>query len=379
MIELNDARRELLGICREMAPDLRARALSVDSAPEDMAAHLDSPTLTLLRTAAMPPRYRTGAPERVARYTDDCVAKVISNVELARGDAGVVVANTGPGLAGVCVEALGSSEQQELFYEAIADGRTWAFFAMTEPERGSDAGAMQTRFDPDPDGTDGYRLNGAKRYVGNGSRGSIGVVFGRTGKSPLTIRAAILRTPAPGFTGRALDMVGLRGARISELTFEDVPVPREHVLGAHLPASRRGLWGASRTFNVVRLQIAAIALGTGFAALDYVREQRPYWGGTELIGARLEAARALLYDAANEVDHSPDDRRPASIAKLHTTDLAVRTTRWAATALGPGSPLEHPLLEKWSRDVYAFEFMDGTSNMLRLHTAPDVRPLELVS
>ncbi len=223
MIELNDVRRELLGMCREMAPDLRARALSVDSAPEDMAAHLDSPTLTLLRTAAMPPRYRTGAPERVARYTDDCVAKVISNVELACGDAGVV-ANTGPGLAGVCVEALGSPEQQELFYDAIADGRTWALFAMTEPERGSDAGAMQTRFDPDPDGTDGYRLNGAKRYVGNGSRGSIGVVFGRTGKSPLTIRAAILRTPGSlGFTGRALDMVGLRGARISELDVRGRP------------------------------------------------------------------------------------------------------------------------------------------------------------
>jgi alkylation response protein AidB-like acyl-CoA dehydrogenase len=85
----------------------------------------------------------------------------------------------------------------------------------------------------------------------------------------------------------------------------------------------------------------------------------------------------MLYDAAAEVDHCPDDRRPASIAKLHNTALAIRTTRWAAKALGPGSMLEHPLLEKWSRDVYAFEFMDGTSNILRLHTAPDVNPLEL--
>jgi alkylation response protein AidB-like acyl-CoA dehydrogenase len=377
VIELDETRRELLGMCREMAPDLRARALAVDSAPEEMDAHLDCETLTLLRAAAMPPRYRTGAPENIARYSDDCVARAISHVELARGDAGVLVANTGPGLAGVCVEALGSPEQQDLFYDAVADGRTWAFFGMTEPERGSDAGAMTTRFDSD--GADGYLLNGAKRYVGNGSRGAIGVIFGRTGKSPLTIRAAIVRRPTPGYTGTALDMVGLRGARISALTFEDVAIPRENVLGAKLPASRRGLWGASRTFNVVRLQIAAIALGTAFAALDYVREQRPYWHGTELIGAQLEAARALLYDAAFEVDHSPDDRRSPSVAKLHNTALAVRTTRWAATALGPGSMLEHPLLEKWSRDVHAFEFMDGTSNMLRLHTAPDVSPLELVS
>jgi alkylation response protein AidB-like acyl-CoA dehydrogenase len=375
VIELDDDQRKLLAMCREVAVDLRERALAVDAHPEDMSAHLDSPTLTLLRTAAMPPRYRTGASEVVARYTDDCVAKVVSNVALARGDAGVMVANTGPGLAGICVEALGSPEQRELFYEALADGRTWSFFGMTEVERGSDAGAMQTRFDPDGDG--GYRLNGAKRYIGNGARGGIGVVFGRTGKSPMTIRAAILRRPTPGFTGEPLEMVGMRGLRISKLTFDDVAIPREHMLGAHLPATRRGLWGASRTFNVIRLQIAAIALGTGFAAFDYVRGQRPHWTGTELVGARLRAARAMLYDAAAEVDHSPDDRRPASVAKLHNTALAIRTTRWAAKALGPGSMLEHPLLEKWSRDVCAFEFMDGTSNILRLHTAPDVNPLEL--
>lgn len=375
MIELDDTQRKLLAMCREVAVDLRGRALAVDAAPQDMEAHLDSPTLTLLRTAAMPPRYRTGASEVVARYTDDCVAKVVSNVELARGDAGVMVANTGPGLAGICVEALGSPEQQEGFYDTLADGRTWSFFAMTEKERGSDAGAMQTRFDADGEG--GYRLNGAKRYIGNGARGGIGVVFGRTGKSPLTIRAAILRRPTAGFTGEPLEMVGMRGLRISELKFEDVAIPREDLLGAHLPASRRGLWGASRTFNVIRLQIAAIALGTGFAVLDYVREQRPHWNGTELVGARLEAARALLYDAAAEVDRSPDDRRPASVAKLHNTTLAINTTRWAAAALGPGSLLEHPLLEKWSRDVHAFEFMDGTSNVLRLHTAPAVDPLEL--
>lgn len=376
MIELNDAQRELVAVCREAAVDLRARALAVDAAPDDMAEHLDSATMTLLRTAGTPRRYRRGGPDFIARYTEDCVGRVISNVELARGDAGVMVANTGGGLAGICVEALGSQEQQDRFYEALADGRTWSFFAMTEPERGSDATAMRTRLEPDGDGD--YRLDGEKRYVGNGSRGGIGVVFGRSGVSSLTIRAAILRRPTPGFTAQPLDMVGMRGLRISAMQFKDVAIPREDVLGAHLPASRRGMWGAARTFNVIRLQIAAIALGTGFGALDYVCEQRPGWDGTELVAARLEAARALLYDAAAEVDRSPDDRRPASIAKLHTTDLALRTTRWAAAALGPGSMLDHPLLEKWCRDVHAFEFMDGTSNILRLHTAPDVDPLELL-
>ena len=167
-------------------------------------------------------------------------------------------------------------------------------------------------------------------------------------------------------------MMGLRGARISSIALDGVQVGPEMLLGAHLPLSRRGIWGASRTFNVMRTQIAAMAIGVAFAIRDYVRDERPGWSGHELISARLLAARALLFAAAAEVDLSPDDRRPPSVAKLHATDLAIRVGRWAATALGTGSMLEHPLLDKWCRDVYAFEFMDGTSNILRLHITQNV-------
>lgn len=369
MTELDPALRELRAACREAAADLRGRALAVDADPADMERHLDSPALAMIRGATTPKRFRRydAASAADGYATESCLARVVATVEVARGDAGLLVANPGPALAGTVVDALGSEAQQELFYETIADGRTWTFFAMTEPARGSDATAIEARFDADPD--DGYRLHAHKRYISNGSRGGIGVVFGRTGASPLTIRAALVRCPVEGFTGQPLDMMGLRGARISELFFDGVHVPREMLLGSHLPVSRRGIWGASRVFNAMRVQIAAMAVGVAFAACDYVREQRPGWSGHELVSARLAAARAVLYDAAAAVDHSPDDRRPPSIAKLHGTDLAVRVTRWAAAALGPASLLHHPLLEKWCRDVHAFEFMDGTSNIQRLHIA----------
>lgn len=369
MTELEPALRELRSACREIAADLRSRALAVDARPLEMAAHLESETLTSLRTASTPRRFRhSGASPFGREYTESCLARVVANAELARGDAGLLSANTGPSLAGLAVDALGSDEQQERFYRALADGRTWTFFAMTEEARGSDAAAMQTRLDPHPDG--GWRLNGAKRYVANAVRGGIGVVFARTGPSALTIRAALVHRPAAGFDAHLLDMMGLRGACISELTFDEARVLPEEVLGSHLPASRRGMWGAARAFNVMRAQIAAQALGVGFAALDYVREQRPGWSGLDLMSARLAAARALLYDVAARIDGSPDDRRSPSIVKLHATDLAVQVTRWAEYALGPGSLAEHPLLEKWCRDVFAFEFMDGTSNILRLNIAP---------
>lgn len=365
MTELDPQLRQLRGFAAEAGRDLRSRALAVDAHPEDMAPHLDSPTLALIRNASTPKQYRGARGMAVLEYADSCLARAVASVELAHGDAGLLAANTGPALAGVAVDALGSETQQDVFYERISDGRTWTFFGMTEQAHGSDATAMETSLDPDELGN--YRLNGGKRYVGNADRGAIGVIFGRTGPTPLAIRAAMIECPAPGFAATALDMTGLRGARISELSFTDVPVSRAMILGSHLPASRRGMWGASRTFNVMRTQIAAMAIGVAFAALDYVRDERPGWSGCEPVGARLLGARALLYEAAAAVDLSPDDRRPASIAKLHATALAIKVTRWAAAALGAGSLLEHPLLEKWCRDVYAFEFMDGTSNILRLH------------
>lgn len=350
-----------------MAADLRSRALAVDRAPQDMEPHIDSPALTMIRTATTPPKYRGDSPPKVPVdfEADSCLARVVATVELARGDAGLLVANTGPALAGSVVEALASQDQQELFYQALVDGRTWTFFAMTEPDRGSDATALGARLERL---SDGYRLYGEKRYISNGSRGGVGVVFARTGPSPLTIRAVLVRCPTPGLRAEPLEMVGLRGARISELGFEAVEVPAEHVLGKHLPFARRGVWGAMRAFNSMRVQIGAMAIGVAFAAWDYVREHRP--GSTDsVIAARLEAGRRLLYQAAETIDHEPDNRSQASIAKLNATELAVKATRWASAALGPGSLLEHPLLEKWCRDVHAFEFMDGTSNVQRLHIA----------
>ncbi|HVK23875.1 MAG TPA: acyl-CoA dehydrogenase family protein [Actinokineospora sp.] len=376
--ELTGDLRAFRDMCREIAPELRDRALAVDADPLAMAEHLDSETLRLLRTACTPKRFRVeDVPAAADSYTASCLARAIGNLELGRGDAALLTANTGPSLAGLAVDALGDDAQQELFYRAIEDGRTWTFFAMTEPDRGSDATAITTRLDADPTG--GYRLSGTKRYISNAVRGSIGVVFARTGGTALSIRGALVHRPRPGVAVEMLDMIGLRGACISELTLDDVEVPAEHLLGGHLPQSKRGIWGAGRAFNIMRVQIAAQALGVAFAVCDYVREHRPAAPGLDLLSARLDAARQLLYDVAIEVDNAPDDRRWPSVAKLHATDLAVRVTRAAAEALGPGSLLEHPLLEKWSRDVYALEFMDGTSNILRLSIAPNLTPSGLSS
>lgn len=377
MIELTSRLLKLRDALRESAADLRERALSVDADPDAMDQHLGSTAFQTIRAAGTPARYRACSAPGLGLFENASWLEVIvGTLELARGDAGMIMACPGPDLAGVAMNHLGSHEQKERFYRRLEDGRTWTFFAMTEKGCGSDATAMRTRLEPD--GSGGYLLRGGKRYIGNGARGGIGVVFARTGKTALSIRAALVELPAPGWSGRRLDMVGLRGAYLSELEFDGVPVASQMLLGEHLPATQRGMWGAIRTFNKMRIYVAAFAVGTATAICEYVAEHRADMhrglsAELEHATARAEAARQLVYEAAARVDHDPDHGYLPSAAKLAASRTAVATARWAAAALGPASLIEHPLLEKWTRDVFSFEFMEGTGNIQRIHVAQGYR------
>ncbi|BBA96689.1 putative acyl-CoA dehydrogenase [Actinacidiphila reveromycinica] len=368
MIEFGTRLHAIRDAAREAAEDLRARALSVDADPDAMEAHFDSPTFALMRRAGTPEPYRETVPGLGDGLLDEdsCLENVVGTLELARGDAGMILACPGPALAGVVVRMLGDEQQQERFFTKLHGGRTHTFFAMTEPGRGNDATAMETRLERDGDG---WRLYGHKRYIGNGARGGIGVVFARTGPSALSIRAALVEPGGPGWQGERLDMVGLRGAYLSELRFDGVPVAGDMLLGRHLPVTRRGMWGAIKTFHNMRIQVAAAAVGTALAMTEYVVEHRKNAPGAQVALHRTEAARELVYEAAARIDRDPERGYLSNVAKLAATRMAVEISHWACASLGPAGLLEHPLLEKWSRDVCAFEFMEGTGNIQRLHVA----------
>jgi alkylation response protein AidB-like acyl-CoA dehydrogenase len=366
---LDDRLKALRGAAAELAVELRGHALDLDLAPDDLKPHLDVAAFAAMRRLSTPPRHGP-EPFTVGRFAyphGSCLQSLVWMAEFAYGDAGMVLAAPGPSLAGILVEHLGDEEQRERFHRAVSGEAVWAFFAVTEPGQGSDAAAMESRLIRD--GTDGYRLHGTKKYIGNGARGSVGVVFARTGDGPLSIRAAVVESDAPGFRAEGLDITGLRGAALGEIRMDGVPVAAEQLLGRHLPVTRRGLWGAVRVFNTVRPQVAALAVGTGLACADLVRAERPNAPGADRIRARLEACRDLVYRAGAALDHDPDDGRLPSMAKIAAVAAARETVRWAVRSLGPAALGEHPLLEKWSRDVCAFEFMEGTSDIQRLHVA----------
>ncbi|WP_328912319.1 MULTISPECIES: acyl-CoA dehydrogenase family protein [unclassified Streptomyces] len=369
---------ERLGLLRAAAADtgaeLRSHALALDADPHDMRPHLGVAGYDLIRRCTTPPRYGAG-PLRLGRYAyaaGSCLDQVVLVAELARGDAGMVLACPAPSLSGVLVDQMGDAAQREHFHRSLADGATWPFFAVTEPARGSDASAMETRLTPTaPDGTGpgDYRLTGVKRYIGNGARGALGVVFARTGRGPLSIRAVLLDAASPGFDASPLDMAGLRGTCLGEMRFDAVPVPRERLLGRHLSPARQGMWAAIRVFNQMRAQVGALAVGTATALLELVREERPDAPGAGIHAARIEACRSLVYAAGAAVDADRDASHPSSLAKYAATTLARDTARWAVRSLGQEALIDLPLLEKWTRDVGAFEFMEGTADIQRQHIA----------
>ncbi|MBD0674418.1 acyl-CoA dehydrogenase family protein [Streptomyces sp. CBMA156] len=357
---------------REFAGELRGIGLEIDRDPEAIDRWLHLPAVDIMRKATVPVEYLE-QPLRIGGHTFDmssCLEHSIAIEELSYGDAGFMLACPGPLMSGVAVAALGDDKQRQAYYERVAaPGSTWTFFGLTEPGKGSAATELETALTPDGDG---FRLNGAKRYVGNAAFAQLGVVFCRRAPGPLGIEAVLLDTTAPGLRAELIPTVGLRGARISAIRFEDVRVEREQILGYEtLKPSRRGLVGAIRTLQRFRPVLAGTALGLVRAVLDHVREERPRLTGTArlrldgLVDA-LAALRHRNYEVAAAIDAGEVRADRIAGVKTRAAELAERSTLAAAELLGPGSLLADPLLDKLYRDARAFEFMEGTGHIQRL-------------
>lgn len=356
--------RALRGEARVLSAQLRGIALEVDAEPDAIRRHLGLDAIRLLSTLGVPAEHNP-APLRIGPHSYDgtwSLDVVVAMEELAAGDAATVLASPGPSMSGAVIDNLGDEDQKAHYYKRLLDRPLWTFFAMTEPAGGSDPDRLETSL------TDDLVLTGVKRYIGNGARASLGVVFARTRPGPLGVTIALIDTEAPGFTATPLRTIGLRGAQLSELRFDGVRVEPAQVVGRHLPATRRGLLGAVRTFNRLRPVVAAMALGVARAAYDYVRADRTAESPTlDRIEVELAITRHLIHRAAAAVDHDAGSGHVSSAAKFRAAALAEQVTLTALRLCGPGARLEHPLLDKLARDARGFELMEGTTNMQKLN------------
>lgn len=270
----------------------------------------------------------------------------------------------------------GSDSQKEKFVSKLASGEYLGAFCLTEPAAGSDAGSIKTSAKK-TDG--GYLINGSKVFITNGGYADIFIVFAVTDAALKTrgITAFIVeKTMAGLIVGKNEEKMGLHGSSTVQLTFENLFVPDANVLGE----VNKGFSIAMANLNVGRIGIAAQALGIAEAALEasitYAKERQQFGQAiiqNQGIGFKLanmatnvEAAKHLVYHAAELHERGEDCKKEASMAKLLASKTAVETAIEAVQIYGGyGYSKEYPV-ERYFRDAKVTEIYEGTSEIQRL-------------
>jgi acyl-CoA dehydrogenase len=277
------------------------------------------------------------------------------------------------GLGALPILRAGTERQVARWVPAVARGEAVAAFALTEPEHGSDAGALELRAEPEGEG---WRLSGVKTWISNAPDADLYVVFARTtpGAGPRGVTAFVLEAGTPGVSGRPLEL--LAPHPIGTLELEGARVPADHVLG---PVDG-GFRVAMATLDFFRPSVGAFAVGMAQAALDaalawagerraFGRPIREFQAVSHLLAemaTRTEAARLLVYRAAAACDaRAPGLARTSAMAKLFATE----TAQWvvdAAVQVHGARALErgHPL-ERLYREVRAPRIYEGTTEIQR--------------
>lgn len=289
------------------------------------------------------------------------------------------------GMKGIVL--FGSDEQKERFLPDLASGRKLAGFALTEPQAGSDAYHLESRAVEQPDGS--WVLNGEKRYIGNGGKGSVFVTFARAevGGEDRHI-ALILEKGMDGFeVGERFDTMGLRGNDLRRLYFKDVRVPKENVLGD----PGEGFHVAMHVLNNGRLSLGTGSVGAGKWLLDraihHVKERRQFdhaLADFELVQEKigwmvsyLFGLESMCYLTTGLVDKGvPDYSLESAICKVSGTEfLWYQANRALQLAGGAGYMRDEPY-EKVLRDIRIFPIFEGANDVMRAFIAlTGIRPL----
>jgi alkylation response protein AidB-like acyl-CoA dehydrogenase len=273
----------------------------------------------------------------------------------------------------------GTDEQRARYLPWLASEQgTLAAIAFTEPVAGSDFAGIQATARRDGDA---YVLNGEKCYVTNGGIADVTVVFAKLDGA---VTAFLLEQGDPGVSaGRKERKLGLRASYTGSIVLDQARIPAERLLGEE----GGGFEVAMDFFELSRPQVAAAAVGVARAAFeaatDYARERTAF--GKPLLAKQgvsfklaemameVEAARLLVWRAAEAVDRGADAGLYGSFAKAFAADTAMKTATEAVQVLGgAGVMRDHPV-EKWLRDAKVFQIVEGTSEIQRQIVATYLR------
>ncbi|MEH1056979.1 acyl-CoA dehydrogenase family protein [Micromonospora sp. CPCC 206171] len=320
----------------------------------------------------------------------------IASEELFWGDAGIGLSIFGTGLAVAAIYGAGTPDQMVEWVPQCfgdVDQPAVAAFCTSEPEAGSDVGAMRTRAVYD-EATDEWVLRGQKAYATNGGIAGVHVVTASV-EPELGSRGQAAFVVPPGSAGlnatRKLRKLGLRASHTADVFLDDVRVPGRCLLGGRdallerLDRARSGRkasgQAAMRTFELSRPTVGAQALGVARAAyeyaLDYAKERvqfgRPIIENQAVAFAladmkmEIDAARLLVWRASwMGRNNRPFTAGEGSMSKLKAGEVAVAVTDRAVQLLGGAGFLRDHPVERWYRDAKIYTIFEGTSEIQRL-------------
>jgi butyryl-CoA dehydrogenase len=296
--------------------------------------------------------------------------------ELSKACGGIALGFAATGLGTMPLLVAANDEQKKRWLPRIASG-TLAAFGLTEPNAGSDAGAVATRAVLDGDE---WVINGTKQWITNGGEAEIYTIFCVTDpkKGARGVSTIVVEKGTPGFTfGKKENKMGIRASATRELIFQDCRVPKENLVGKQ----GSGFFNAMKTFDMSRPGVAAQALGIASGALDmavkYSRERRQFgqpisaFQGLRFMLAdmamKVEASRALVYATARFVDSGKSKRSTmySAMAKCYASDVAMEVTTNAVQIFGGYGYMKDYPIEKFMRDAKITQIYEGTNQIQR--------------
>ena len=368
-LSLNDDQRSFQRLAREfldneVVPHRAAwdRAESVDTAIIPKLGDLGFFGLTI--------------PEEYGGIGGDYLTYCLGMEELGRADSSVRgIVSVSMGLVGKVILSHGTEVQKQQWLPGIATGRKLGCFGLTEPDTGSDAGSLKTRATRDGDE---YVINGTKIFITNGTWADVCLLFARTGgPGPGGVSAFLVPTDTPGFGRTEIKgKLGLRGQATAELSCVDVRVPASAMLGAE----GEGFKIAMHSLNKGRVSVAAgcvgIIAGCLDAVVDYTKEREQF--GKPLASFQLiqdmiadisvdaDAARLLVWRAADLIERGEPFGVAASKAKYFASEAAVRASNLAIQAFGGYGYVDEYPVQKYMRDARVMTLYEGTSQIQKL-------------
>ena len=330
----------------------------------------------IMKTLAQSDMFGLFIPEEYGGLGKGCLELCIAVEELSRACVGVSTSYAANALGTYPLLLFGTEEQKSRYLPDIAAGKRLVAFGLTEANAGSDAGGIQTtaRLEGDE-----YVINGTKQWITNGGEAEIYTIIAITDRSkgPRGASAFVVEKGTPGFTfGKKENKMGIRASATTELIFDNCRVPKENIIGK----DGMGFLVAMKTLDNSRPGVGSQGVGVAQGAMEEAikfARQRIQFGHPVItfqaiqhmladMATSIEAARALVYAVAREIDNGAKDvSKESAMSKVFATDVGMKVTTDAVQIMGGSGYMKEYPVEKMMRDAKILQIYEGTNQIQR--------------